>query len=122
MVSDTRTFRKFNLIAAAASGSVSRPACWVCPGALVWKVPLFLLLTLCRHSAGTELGTDEYQLPLIGKYAVLRYGPEHGPDTFGKHVLVTSSNPGWGWEGVIGNLKKVAVTGTMIVGTTDNEF
>lgn len=83
-----------------------------------------LILTVLAGAARAgqpDVGEENYQLPLVGRYGVCRGDSRVNPPADGGlYQLVENSSPAdrscWSWKTVVPNLEKVAVWGPVIVG------
>lgn len=85
---------------------------------------LVSLVVICGRPARADLGREEYRCPLLSPYAVCRADLSFPPDSSGLYQLVKMEDSGSAISSqfLVKILKKVAVRGQMIVGTTEKGY
>jgi hypothetical protein len=93
-------------------------------------VSLLVMITAlagAARAAQPDLGEENYQLPLVGRYGVCRGDARSTPSgDSGMYQLAEDSSPAdrayWSWSTVIPKLEQVAVSGPVIVGKAGHGY
>ena len=92
------------------------------PKGLSKIAPLIGFVLACGQCAAADLGSDEYLLPLFGNYAIRRADLNLPSQDAGVHQLVEVDRHLTSEMIQVTNLKQFAVSGRIILGTTQKGF